>query len=325
MAEVTRCDRCNVVAVDGVIHHLRSCPLSKWTLKQGARYSMNKTRLKTGFADTVKYKVLEISGLNKIDRLKVAQQIVLIATGKDASELPVREGWGYKVLDMHGRVGVLTFRGMEVAVFYKRQTMDIIPEDTDPVPEAVLEDPADAWMRLDLTGSSARRASDRVSKTHSEIGKTLEVLKDRVDAQDMAITQYEKENKRLTQQLATAQEMATKKRVDPGVHRASGQKDVLVEMLQIATAFEHGKAHSSPADVKLFDMLSRMLRKSYEKFNGELLIPETGTQFDPTVHEAVQVDPRQSENEIASFSGLGLKVDGKLVEPAKVSVGERKD
>lgn len=119
-----------------------------------------KIKLRKGFQNApLVYKVLSVRALNAKDLALVIKVLAKVNTPKQAEKLvgPASK-WGFKMLALSdARVGVSTYRGVEVALFFKRMTVDVVPDPIDPVPEGALEHPEDVWVRFDLFGKSARQ------------------------------------------------------------------------------------------------------------------------------------------------------------------------
>jgi hypothetical protein len=117
-------------------------------------------KLRKGFVNApLTYRVLAVTQLNDKDKKLVTKTLVKVKTEADAKKLVgVGSKWGYKPLAYQtDRVGVITYKGIEVAVMYKRITLILEPLPEDPAPEGVLENPEDVWTRFDLFGVSVRQ------------------------------------------------------------------------------------------------------------------------------------------------------------------------
>jgi hypothetical protein len=161
-------------------------------------------RYHKGFVyDQLRYSVLTLTQLSEVDKSLVLSTLKTITTAAQAMTLPAilhkdgnpknnkREnldlnGWACTCIDQLGKCYVLSFHGIEVALFYKRQLTTIKLNPGDHHPEGCVQDPEDAWMRLDLLGQSAKR-SNLVTIT------TMNQLKD--------------ENKLLTTRIKTLEEL----------------------------------------------------------------------------------------------------------------------
>jgi hypothetical protein len=158
----------------------------------------------------VKYRVLVAEQLSKADRTVVAAHVATIYNGPEASLAAyhrvtsntwVNENWQYEILDRLGRVGVLKYRGAEVALLFKRQIQEVEPLPCDPVPEGIIKDPNDAWQRFDLLGASARQVSARVGKTNRDLEQELRLAEEEIKAKQAVIDTTETFNHRLTQSV----------------------------------------------------------------------------------------------------------------------------
>lgn len=104
-----------------------------------------------------------VSQFNDVDKKEIAKGLIKAITPiKAESLLPVPgkpSKWSMRLVSLVGNYDVrsLHFKGSEVAVFWKRQTSEVIPDPSDPVPEGVLENPDDVWIRFDLFSKSPRQ------------------------------------------------------------------------------------------------------------------------------------------------------------------------
>jgi hypothetical protein len=130
----------------------------------------------------IRYRVLLVGQMSAKDKAEVTAKAAAMNSGPEAElasfrqTLPglfVNENWQYEELDQRGRAAVLKYKGIEVALYFKRQVGEVEPLPTDPVPEGVLKDPIDAWVRLDLTGQSARQTAGRVGKQKKSVEEAL--------------------------------------------------------------------------------------------------------------------------------------------------------
>lgn len=121
-------------------------------------------KLRKGFHKApISYRVLMISQFNKEDEKEIAKGLIKATTPVKAEALMPVPGkpsrWSMRLVSFVGNYDVrsLHFKGSEVAVFWKRQTSEVIPDPSDPVPEGVLENPDDVWVRFDLFTKSPRQ------------------------------------------------------------------------------------------------------------------------------------------------------------------------
>lgn len=123
----------------------------------------------------VRYKVLSVRLLSEEDKKIVAKEVVKLVTPADIKKLVgnpvIKHGrlmpsmsskWTYIPFGYYMPGGVLKYKGIEVAVFYRRTIEEIPVEAHDPIPEGWLEKEEDIWARFDLTGQSARVISGSV-------------------------------------------------------------------------------------------------------------------------------------------------------------------
>lgn len=140
------------------------------------------------FQENARYDSLTILEMNKDDLNKAIKTIIKkeITTGDRAKkfckhELEKLEGtkginyWSYCDIDLHGRVGILKYHGIEIALFIKRQLSPHRIGPETPVSELKLNTADDAWMKLDLSGLSARQSKkptlDLIRKLEHQVEK----------------------------------------------------------------------------------------------------------------------------------------------------------
>lgn len=133
----------------------------------------------------VKYSSLAFFELSEEDRNYVLEKVLPLTTGKKAqkfvaSERAKREEcfWAGSILDNLGDVYIIRYRGVAIRLLYKRTVMEHPITEMCPEPDKPVIDPEDAWIYLDLVGSSARQ-------THAPTLLRLEILtEDLVQARD---------------------------------------------------------------------------------------------------------------------------------------------
>ena len=124
----------------------------------------------------IKYRVLLAEQLSKADKVAVAAELASLKTGDEACNLAKATNlWQCEVKDHLGRVRAMLYRGAEVALFYQRQIATLEPLPQDPVPEGIIDDPKDAWMRIDLLGVSPRNLAARVGKAAKSTENLLDI------------------------------------------------------------------------------------------------------------------------------------------------------
>ena len=158
----------------------------------------------------IRYRVLLADQMSKADKIAVAAKVSTLYTGPEAKACSYRqiapgqfenENWQYEIKDYRGQVGVLMYKGVEAAVFYKRQVTEVEPLPVDPVPEGVIRDPDDAWVRLDLLGLSARRAGGRLGKQKRAGDEALTLAEKELAVKEQLLGTIETENFNLRKDL----------------------------------------------------------------------------------------------------------------------------
>jgi hypothetical protein len=163
------------------------------------------------FQESARYNSLTILEMSKTDLDYALKTIIKkeITTGDrakqfalkdlDKIERPHQSDWSYQMIDLHGRVGILKYKGIEIALFIKRQLSPHRITGDTPLSEKRLNNPDDAWMRLDLSGLSARQSKrptlDYIRKLEEKIERLTyknETLAAIVDQQGAKINRYEK-------------------------------------------------------------------------------------------------------------------------------------
>jgi hypothetical protein len=136
--------------------------------------------------DPTRFTVLTASQMTKERLEMVTSALKTVTTGPEAMSLPEIPGWACTQLDREslGRVYVVAYLGIEVALFFKRQLTEIIPEPGEKVPEGVLQDPKEAWQRLDLLGRSAEKSNFVLTQTQRRLEESNRLLASRAESLD---------------------------------------------------------------------------------------------------------------------------------------------
>ena len=167
---------------------------------QGIRYHK-------GFVyDKLRHTVLTATMMSREDRELVEATVKTINSGPEAMTLPqvfnveiqandahgvplrefsktnthISNGWACTEIGDRGQVYILSYHGIEVALFFKRQLTEIKLDPGDRQPEGVLQDPIDAWQKLDLLGASAKRANFMLTTTIRRQEEEIKLLESRV-------------------------------------------------------------------------------------------------------------------------------------------------
>jgi hypothetical protein len=170
----------------------------------------------------IKYRVLVCRQLSKADKTEVVSKVSTIYSGPEAFAnsfqqdkkligIMHHEHWQYEIKDHLGRIGILKFKGVEVAIYVQRQIAIMEPLPMDPVPEGVIEDPKDAWVRFDLLGAEPKTLAVKMSKVVKQ-GETLLSLADKeLAAKKILIDELQHEVFKLTMKLEKYEKKAAKK------------------------------------------------------------------------------------------------------------------
>lgn len=186
-------------------------------------------KLRKGFTNApLQYRVLMVAEFSDKDIKTISKGLIkattpdnakpLLPTPKDL-DLPKekRSRWsmerpttGNGTYDIH----VLKYKGLEVAVFYRRATHTIEPEPMDPVPVAALRDPDDVWVRLELFNKSPRQLVGKVREEMQEQTQRISSLENEVatlrSLKEHETKQLRDQVERLKRELAAVNQ--TKKR-----------------------------------------------------------------------------------------------------------------
>ena len=102
--------------------------------------------------------------------------------------------------------------------------------------------------------------------------------------------------------------------------------NVLTALLPVIDNFDRA-LNAIPEDISGHDwvngmeQVSKSFFKTLEKEGLEKVAPEQGDDFDANKHEALMQDPNTEEGKVAQVLETGYALKGKVLRPAKVSVG----
>lgn len=151
----------------------------------GLKYS------KKYYATKLKYQVLTGYQIPKKDLERVRAFIKPLVNGDEAYKAVVEYA---KKLDSDvlcgewtwvsptPRIGILLFRGIEVALFFKRQVSELAPGLGEKPPEGEIKDPDDVWQRLDLLGPSAKKANLVLTQYHTNLEQQNTLLQEQLES-----------------------------------------------------------------------------------------------------------------------------------------------
>jgi hypothetical protein len=144
--------------------------------------------------DKLRHTVLTTAQMSKTDRAFVEATLKTITTGPEAMTLPqmkvvehedgsqeeVVNNWSCTEIGDRGKVYVVSYHGIEVALFFKRQLTEVKLDPGDRQPEGVMQDPSEAWQRLDILGQSAKKANFVLTTTLKRLDEENKFLKKRI-------------------------------------------------------------------------------------------------------------------------------------------------
>lgn len=159
-----------------------------------------KLKLRRGFVKApLSYSILAVDQVSKADLKVIIKTIVKVKTDQDAQKLVgIGSKWGYKPLAYQtDRVGVITYKGIEVALMYRRVTLTVLPLPEDPAPEGALENPDDVWVRFDLFGKSVRQQHKDIREELATFEDELRVNRMELFARDIVLANKDKHIKSL--------------------------------------------------------------------------------------------------------------------------------
>ena len=295
---------------------------------------------------TPKYKVLTADMLRQADREKAASVVAFIQSDADAYKLAGHDSFAYKDLDLRRRVGVITYKGVEVALMFRREVQELEPGPADPVPEKIITDPKGMWVQVDLLGTDPvekrkgmgdrlETAIGRVSRLEilwqDELGKR-KVLEDEVRSlqKDKETAKGLRERVALleTEKKQTSNEIEGLKR---DLHkekegRRNDKLDLIRQMFPVFNTVWLAGIHR--IGDTLYGIIKQQLVEALEKVSVKLVEPKIGDHFDPGSHHAVhgQVYPVGAVeiDTIVQVHRVGWAIGGRVIEPADVSVGIEK-
>lgn len=290
-----------------------------------------------------KYRVLQVDMLKQSDREKASTIISFVQSDSDAYKLAGHDGFAYKDLDLRRRVGVVTYRGVEVALLFKREIIEREPGPADPVPECVLKDPNDAWLQIDLLSADpVERRKGMGTQLSSALGRVsnLQILWQREEAGRKAaeeeLEKLKKDKEALrglrekvslmeTEKKATEKELESLRR-DLNLEKEGRRNDRLNMVRQMFPVFNTvWLAGLHRVGDTLYGIIKQQLKEALEKINIKLVEPKVGDVFDPNQHHAVHAigfpEKAPEIDSIVQVHRVGWQFGNVVVEAADVTVG----
>jgi molecular chaperone GrpE (heat shock protein) len=301
---------------------------------------------KVGVAPT--YKILQADQVRGTDRERASAVASFVRTAEDAHKLAGHEGFSYFGLDTRGRVGVVRFNGIEVALLFLRQVNEVEPGPSDPVPERTLKAPHDAWIQIDLlnTDDSTKEKgiSERLRRA-LESNKRLEVLWKSEESQRQYLEKELEKGREDREAHKALKEKAglidleikqSRKEVEDAKRLLQQEQEgrkgdrirVVEELFPVFNTVWLAGQHR--VGDTLYDILRKQLTEALGKVGAELVEPQLGDEFDPQLHHAVHsyTFPTGSKEigAVVQVNRVGWKlISGQVVSAAEVAVGIEKE
>jgi hypothetical protein len=155
-------------------------------------------KMRRGFvAAPLTYKILMVRQFTDEDTKIITKGLIKALTPQKAKDLlptpsTPRSKWMLRSVSQVGSfdVQILMYKGLEVALFFKRQTSIITPELEDPTPEGCIEDEDDIWVRMELFGKSPRQLVGSVAKELADKDLEISTLKMALESKDRVEEHY---------------------------------------------------------------------------------------------------------------------------------------
>lgn len=142
------------------------------------------------------FTVLTTDLLSESDRAMLRAEIAKFPHPSKVREIANELGFAAVATDPRGRCVTLMYKGVEVALLYKRLTQEFEVTKFDTAPSVFLKEPDDAWMLIDLLNVTQDVSADAVSKALSVSDEELrraraciQQLLATVDAQSAAVAE----------------------------------------------------------------------------------------------------------------------------------------
>jgi hypothetical protein len=150
------------------------------------------------FVNLDKYEVVSTELLADKDKEKILSAVVNIKTPKT----PLPENFTIKWLDHYGRVAIITYRGAEVLLLFKKMTSQLKNLALEVAPRAYLKTPDDAWEAIKLvdiyTGVSIGERVKELEKIVKQKDAMLEMMRLELEASnDLCAELQSKKRKKL--------------------------------------------------------------------------------------------------------------------------------
>lgn len=154
-------------------------------------------KLRKGFIKApIEYRVLTTNQLSIDDLRYVLKTLATVRTFDDAKKLIAHNSknkWGLivSVMGFATTAAVVKYKGIEVALLYRRLTNIVVPAPEDPVPTGVLENPDDVWVSFLLIGAKDSKLKKLYNEETKEMSRSLAQANAEVSALEQVIKSHE--------------------------------------------------------------------------------------------------------------------------------------
>lgn len=294
---------------------------------------------------TPKYKILQASMVKATDKEKASAVAAFVQSGEEAYKLAGHDGFAYQDLDTRRRVGVVTYRGIEVALLFRRLVVEQELGPADPIPEKMLYRPQEEWLSVNLLDTDnttvLKGASDQLraitgQKNRYEALYQSEQMEKKnllgelhaVRNQLQELQALKERNGLLNKQLVAEQQETERLKLEVK-KLEQGRKDDRIKMVrELMPVFNTTwMAGLHRVGDQLYDILKKQLIEGLTAIGIEMVAPKTGDKFDPVVHNAIHSYEVETIDvgKIMGVGRIGWKLSkGPLIEPADVMVGIEK-
>ena len=209
------------------------------------------------------------------------------------------------------------------------------------------DNPANKWQKF--SEEQEEKVVEEKSAVTPEDEVTTEVfLDDEVVSNEQVVSDFsaetvlgafDAERTALEREIAKYKDIAIRAEADMENLRRRAERDVsnahkyaneklLKELLPVLDSLNRGIAGIDEGDQQLVPMLTGMkmthelLEKALSRFGVEVLDPAKGDAFDPTLHEAMsmQPDPEAESNTVLQVLEKGYQLNGRVLRAAMVIV-----
>lgn len=148
-------------------------------------------------------------------------------------------------------------------------------------------------------------------------------LEDQLTAMERQLNEYKEQTTRALAELKNVQWRA--EREISNAYKFS-VKDLIKSLLPVIDSLIRGLESGDLADPKVQAMHSGMrltldlLHKALNKSGLEMIEPAVGSEFNPSLHEAMGMQPGGKTNTIAQVLQKGYQLHGQVLRPAMVMV-----